>query len=62
MQPGDIIVAMAGQPVSSAEALEQLLSRLGAQHPILVRILRNGRFYDLPLDMQSTGNKEKPHV
>jgi S1-C subfamily serine protease len=62
MQPGDIIVAMAGQPVSSAEALEQLLSRLGAQHPMLVRILRNGRLYDLPLDMQSTGNKEKPHV
>jgi hypothetical protein len=53
---------MAGQPVSSAEALEQLLSRLGAQHPMLVRILRNGRLYDLPLDMQSTGNKEKPHV
>ena len=62
MQPGDIIVAMAGQPVSSAEALEKLLSRLGAQHPILVHILRNGRFYDLPLDMRSTGNKEKPHV
>jgi glutaredoxin 3 len=62
MQPGDIIVAMAGQPVSSAEALEQLLSRLGAQHPMLVRILRDGRLYDLPLDMQSTGNKEKPHV
>lgn len=62
MQPGDIIVALAGQPTGSAAAVEQILSRLRPQQPVLVRIYRNGRTSELMLDMQSTGNKEKPHV
>src|SRR5687767_6329973 len=43
LQPGDIIVALAGQPVDSAAAVEQMLRRLGPQHPVPVRIYRNGR-------------------
>jgi glutaredoxin 3 len=62
VQPGDIIVALAGQLVGSAAAVEQLLSRLGPQHQVPMRIHRNGRAYELPLDMQPTWDKEKPHV
>jgi S1-C subfamily serine protease len=49
--PGDIIVALAGEPVGSAAAVEQILSRLGPQHPVPVRIYRNGRIYELMLDI-----------
>jgi glutaredoxin 3 len=49
--PGDIIVALAGQPVISAAAVEQLLTRQGAQHPVPVRIYRGGRTHDLMLDL-----------
>ena len=51
LQPGDIIVALAGQPVDSATAVEQILRRLGPQHPVPVRIHRNGRTYELRLDL-----------
>ena len=62
MQPGDIIVALAGQPTGSAAAVEQILSRLRPQQPVPVRIYRNGRTSELMLDMQPTRDKEKPHV
>ena len=48
--PGDIIVALAGQPVSSAAAVEQILSRQARQHPVPARIYRGGRTHDLMLD------------
>jgi glutaredoxin 3 len=51
LQPGDIIIALAGQPVGSAGVVEQIMSRLGPQHPVAVRIYRNGRTYDLRLDI-----------
>jgi glutaredoxin len=51
LQPGDIIVALAGQPVGSAAAVEQIMSRLGPQHPVAVRIYRNGRTSELMLDI-----------
>jgi glutaredoxin 3 len=51
LQPGDIIVALAGQPVSSAATVEQMLSRLGPQQPVPVRIHRNGRTYELKLQI-----------
>ena len=62
MQPGDIIVALAGQPTGSAAAVEQTLSRLRPQQPVPVRIYRNGRTSELMLDIQPTRDKEKPHV
>lgn len=62
MQPGDIIVALAGQPTGSAAAVEQILNRLRPQPPVPVRIYRNGRTSELMLDMQPTRDKEKPHV
>ena len=62
IQPGDIIVALAGQPTGSAAAVEQILSRLRAQQPVPVHIYRNGRTSELMLDMQPTRDKEKPHV
>jgi glutaredoxin 3 len=62
MQPGDIIVAFAGQPTGSAAAVEQILSRLRPQQPVPVRIYRNGRTSELMLDIQPTRDKEKPHV
>jgi glutaredoxin 3 len=62
MQPGDIIVALAGQPTGSAAAVEQILSRLRPQQPVPVRIYRNGRTSELMLDIQPTRDKEKPHV
>src|SRR6266511_5661043 len=49
LQPGDIIVALAGQPIGSAAAVEQMMSQLGSQHPVAVRIYRNGRTYELML-------------
>jgi glutaredoxin 3 len=49
LQPGDIIVALAGQPVDSAAAVERILSRLGEKHPVPVRIHRNGRTSELML-------------
>src|SRR6267142_3282738 len=49
MQPGDIIVALAGQPTGSAAAVEQILSRLRPQQPVPVRIYRNGRTSELML-------------
>jgi glutaredoxin 3 len=51
LQPGDIIVALAGQPIGSAAAVEQMMSRLGSQHSVAVRIYRNGRTYELMLDL-----------
>jgi glutaredoxin 3 len=51
LQPGDIIVALAGQPVGSAAAMEQMMSRLEPQHPVPVRILRNGQTSELMLDI-----------
>jgi glutaredoxin 3 len=62
LQSGDIIVALAGQPVGNAAAVEQILSRLGPQHPVSMRIHRHGRTYEIPLDLQPVGEKEKPHV
>ena len=62
MQPGDIIVALAGQPTGSAAAVEQILSRLRPQQSVPVRIYRNGRTSELMLDIQPTRDKEKPHV
>jgi S1-C subfamily serine protease len=62
MQPGDIIVALAGQPTGSAADVEQILSRLRPQQPVPVRIYRNGRTSELMLDMQPTRDKEKPHA
>jgi glutaredoxin 3 len=62
MQPGDIIVALAGQPTGSAAAVEQILNRLRPQQPVPVRVYRNGRTSELRLDMQPTRDKEKPHV
>ncbi len=62
MQPGDIIVAIAGQPTGGAADVEQILSRLRPQQPVPVRIYRNGRTSELRLDMQPTRDKEKPHV
>src|SRR5919198_5655826 len=38
LQPGDIIIALAGQPVGGATAVEQIVSRLGPQHLVPVRI------------------------
>jgi membrane-associated protease RseP (regulator of RpoE activity) len=49
--PGDVIVALAGHPVDSAAAVEQILRRQGAQHPVPVRIYRNGRTHELMLDL-----------
>jgi S1-C subfamily serine protease len=51
LQPGDIIVALAGQPVGSAAAVEQMMSQLRSQHPVAVRIYRNGRIYELMLNL-----------
>ena len=51
LQPGDIIVALAGQPVDSAAAVEQMLSRQGRQHPVPARIYRGGRTHELMLDL-----------
>jgi glutaredoxin 3 len=48
---GDIIVALAGQPVGNAAAVEQILSRQGLQHPVPIRIYRTGRIYELRLDL-----------
>jgi S1-C subfamily serine protease len=62
MQPGDIIVALAGQPTGSATAVEQILSHLRPQQSVPVRIYRNGRTSELMLDMQSTRDKERRHV
>ena len=62
LQPGDIIVAIAGQPVDSATAVERMLRRLEPQRPVPVRIYRNGRISELMLDPQLTWEKEKPHV
>jgi glutaredoxin 3 len=50
LQPGDIIVELAGQAVGSAADVEQILSRLGSQYPVPVRIYRSGRTYELKLD------------
>jgi S1-C subfamily serine protease len=61
VQPGDIIVALAGQPTGNAAAVEQILSRLQPQQPVPVRIYRNGRTSELMLDIQPTRDKEKPH-
>ena len=49
--PGDVIVAFAGHPVDGAAAVEQILSRQDAQHPMPVRIYRNGRIHELMLDL-----------
>jgi S1-C subfamily serine protease len=62
LQQGDIIVELAGQSVRSAAAVEQILSRLRPQHPVPIRIYRNGRTYELMLNIQPTRDKEKPHV
>jgi glutaredoxin len=62
LQPGDIIVALAGQPISNAAAVEQIMSRLGPQHPVPMRIHRHGRLFEIPLDLQPAREKEKPHV
>jgi glutaredoxin 3 len=51
LRPGDIIVALAGQPVGGAAAVEQILSRQGSHRPMPVRIHRNGRTYELMLDL-----------
>jgi glutaredoxin 3 len=51
IQPGDIIVALSGKPVDGAAVVEQIMSRLRAQHPVPVRIYRNGRIYDLMVDL-----------
>jgi serine protease Do len=51
LQPGDIVVALAGQPVGGAAAVEQILSRLGPQRPVPMQIYRNGRTYELMLDL-----------
>jgi glutaredoxin 3 len=48
--PGDIIVALAGHPVDSAAAVEQILSRQGQHYPVPVRIYRSGRIHELMLD------------
>jgi glutaredoxin 3 len=62
LQQSDIIVALAGQSVGSAAAVEQILSQLRPQHPVPIRIYRNGRTYELMLNIQPTRDKEKPHV
>jgi S1-C subfamily serine protease len=51
LQLGDIIVALAGRPVGSAAAVEQILRRQGAQHSVPVRVYRNGRTHELRLDL-----------
>jgi glutaredoxin 3 len=51
LRPGDIIVALAGQPVDSAAAVEQMLSRQARQHPVPARIYRGGRTHELNLDL-----------
>ena len=43
MQPGDSIVALAGQPVGNAAAVEQVMSQLKPQHPVPVRIYCSGQ-------------------
>jgi C-terminal processing protease CtpA/Prc len=50
LQPGDIIVALAGQPVTKATHVEQMMSRLRPHHPPM-RIYRNGRTAELTLDI-----------
>jgi S1-C subfamily serine protease len=49
--PGDIIVALAEQPVCNAVAGEQILSRLRSHHPVPARIYRNGRTYEHMIDL-----------
>jgi S1-C subfamily serine protease len=51
LRPGDIIVARAGQPVGSAAAVEQILSRLGPQRPVPMQIYRSGRTHELMVDI-----------
>jgi hypothetical protein len=49
--PGNIIVALAEQPVGNAVAVEQILSRLRSHHPVPARIYRNGRAYEHMIDL-----------
>jgi glutaredoxin 3 len=51
LQPGDIIIALAGKPAHNAAAVEQILGQLAPQHPVPVRIHRNGRTHELKLDL-----------
>jgi S1-C subfamily serine protease len=51
LRPGDIIVALAGQPVASAAAVERMLSRPARQHPVPARIYRSGRTHEFMLDL-----------
>lgn len=51
LQPGDIIVALDGQSTSNAAHVELMMSRLRAQHPVPIRIYRNGRTAELTLDL-----------
>jgi glutaredoxin 3 len=51
LQPGDIIVALAGQPVTKATHVEQMMSRLRPHHPVSMRVYRNGRTAELTLDI-----------
>jgi len=51
LQPGDIIVALAGQPVGNAAAIEQVMSRLKSGQPVPVRVYHNGRTDERMLDI-----------
>jgi glutaredoxin 3 len=51
LQPGDIIVALAGHPVANAAAVEQIIGRLALQQPVPTRIYRHGRNQELMIEI-----------
>lgn len=47
--PGDILLSIDGQPVSTEAALQQLLAQLADGTPVRICIYRNAKRYDLTL-------------
>ena len=53
LQPGDVIVAMANQPVNSAQDFHNAEGRLALGESLQLEFLRNGKIHDVQLVIQS---------